>query len=258
MVLRLEADELAAGLAPKGGMRWRWRLFDASGAIVATHRVAVVAGAWQWRALLDLSPTIAGLVDPIGRQASEQKLVGRVGRWVASEILGPVGTALAAAAPATVVVSASRGAGWLAGLPYGVARVGGSSLLSRQIAFATAVAPPDGRLSRGPVDRLRVLAVFPLPPRDRALDLRNERRSLVELVEGLRAEGRAIELRIVEYGVTPARLETVLADRGGYATTTRRGLGMSAQSEPSGPRSSGRHVTAHRAVRGASKPHGCG
>src|SRR5262245_37660226 len=25
MVLRLEADELADGLAPKGGMRWRWR-----------------------------------------------------------------------------------------------------------------------------------------------------------------------------------------------------------------------------------------
>ena len=51
-------------------------------------------------------------------------------------------------------------------------------------------------------ERLRVLGLFSLPEGGRPLNLRRERHSLVQLIEGIAAAGKAADVRVLQYGVT--------------------------------------------------------
>ena len=109
-------------------------------------------------------------------------------------------------------------AGWLLGLPLGVAEIEGRSLAARRVVFA---ATPEGyrQPRKDPVgDRLRVLAVFSVPAGQSLLDLRRERKGLADLVAGMVGGGtsRALDLRVLQYGATPKRLQDALAEGEGW------------------------------------------
>jgi hypothetical protein len=65
-------------------------------------------------------------------------------------------------------------------------------------------------------ERLRVLGLFSLPEGGQPLNLRRERYSLVRLIEGIAAEGRGADVRVLQYGVTRERLRDVLNEAEGW------------------------------------------
>ena len=65
-------------------------------------------------------------------------------------------------------------------------------------------------------ERLRVFGLFSLPEGGRSLNLRRERHSLVRLIQGIAAAGKAAEVRVLQYGVTRDRLGGVLEEAEGW------------------------------------------
>ena len=78
-------------------------------------------------------------------------------------------------------------------------------------------------------ERLRVLGLFSLPEGGQALNLRRERHSLVQLIEGIAAAGKAADVRVLQYGVTRDRLRDVLADEEGWDVIHVSGHGSPGQ-----------------------------
>ena len=77
---------------------------------------------------------------------------------------------------------------------------------------------PDGtRPKVEPAESLRILACFSLPDRANPLNLRRERYQLQRLVERLgQTKGRAVELRVIQYGATRETLKDALEDAAGW------------------------------------------
>ena len=64
--------------------------------------------------------------------------------------------------------------------------------------------------------RLRVLGLFSLPEGGQPLNLRRERHSLVKLIRGIAATGKAADVRVLQYGVTRERLRGVVEEAEGW------------------------------------------
>lgn len=117
MVLELEVLEY------QGPARWRWRLTEPGGRFLADHEVRLDPGAAEYEAFTDLQGYLRWHAAPDRRSASAAEIVDRVGRWIGEAVLGPVGPALVAEAPATVRPrAAGRGQG--VGLPPVGTRLG--------------------------------------------------------------------------------------------------------------------------------------
>ena len=65
-------------------------------------------------------------------------------------------------------------------------------------------------------ERLRVLGLFSLPAGGRPLNLRRERQALVRLFAEIGGPGRAVDVRVLQYGVTRERLRDVLEEAEGW------------------------------------------
>jgi hypothetical protein len=78
-------------------------------------------------------------------------------------------------------------------------------------------------------DRLRVLGLFSLPEGSRALNLRRERYDLVRLFERIEANGKAVHVRVLQYGVTRGRLRAVLQETEGWNIIHISGHGAPAE-----------------------------
>src|SRR5690242_5840615 len=209
MGLCLEAVEV------DGATRWRWILTnEESGIFLAEHHVQLDESAWEYRALADLYGYLRwhAAPDPDGRPPSEGALLAEVGAWVGREVLGPaIGREIAAAAaPVRIMVSAE--AGFLLSWPLDLAHVDGVPLAERdEIGFVFALpgfgeaGSGDGKHAAGTA--LRMLAVFSGPDQASALGLRRERFELTRLIRDISVrQGRRIELRVLQYGATRARL----------------------------------------------------
>jgi len=100
--------------------RWRWLLVDErSGASLADHRVELDPGAAETEAFEDLYRYLRWRAEPDRRVASEAELLGRVGAWLGSDVLGErIGRAIVAAAPVTVRVQVPDGAQFLVFRPW--------------------------------------------------------------------------------------------------------------------------------------------
>ena len=212
MALTLTAGEVS------GPGSWLWRLFDPDGNLLEHHQVSLDTSTWEWEALADLPVGVAQQADPADRLGSEAVLADRLGGWTAEHVLGPIAPRLAQAAPVAVSVVVPADAGWLLGLPLGVAQVEGRPLAAGRVAFAGAL-EGQSPVRKQPVgERLRVLAVFSVPADQSLLDLRRERKGLADLVAGLVGGGtsRAMDLRVLQYGATAERLQDALAEGEGW------------------------------------------
>ncbi|MEU8606727.1 CHAT domain-containing protein [Actinoplanes sp. NPDC048791] len=221
--MRLEVLDFA------GPTRWRWRLTDADGGrFLADHVVELDAREWQYEAFTALDEYLLWHAAPDRRLAGEAQLTAQVGAWIGEQVLGPVGPALVKARqPVRLEVPAA--AEVLAYRPWELAAVNGRPLAMQRVTVV--IDQVGGEVSdKVPVgERLRMLAVFSLPEDASALNLRRERYALAQLVqEFAAANGRAVELRVLQYGATRARLEDVLLEEPGWDVLHISGHGLPA------------------------------
>ncbi len=209
--LRLEVRDYA------GTASWRWVLTDAAGNFLADHEVRLDPKDWQFEAFTDLPRYLWWHAAADRRREDEARIVGEVGEWIGAKVLGPVALALAARRPATVTVTVpDDDARDILFRPLELAHAGGHPLAAQ---YVTLVMRPPGIAVADPAPvrgRLRVLGLFSLPDGGEALNLRRERQSLVQLVQRIRAQGKAADVRVLQYGVTRDRLRDVLDEAEGW------------------------------------------
>ena len=193
---------------------WRWVLSE-SGKFLAGHEVRLDSAAWQYEAFVDLLGYLSWNVAPDQQAQDEARIVGELGAWIGAEVFGPIATVLADASPATVRVVVPEQAWALAFRPFELAHVGGKPLAGQDVTLV--IDRGTGTVQKTPIGRcLRVLGLFSLPEGGQPLSLRRERFNLVRLVERIVANGKAAEVRVLQYGVTRDRLRGVLGEAEGW------------------------------------------
>jgi tetratricopeptide (TPR) repeat protein len=195
--------------------RWRWVLTGPGMAFVADHEVRLDGRCWQYEAFADLLGYLDWHVAPDRLAEDEARIVGEVGTWIGTEVLGPVADALVKARPATVRVIVPPEAQSLLFRPLELAHVNGRPLALQDVTLVMQPGPDDGSNSREG-NRLRVLGLFSLPDGGQPLNLRRERHALVRLITGIAAAGKAADVRVLQYGVTRDRLRDVLEEAEGW------------------------------------------
>jgi tetratricopeptide (TPR) repeat protein len=199
--LRLEIAEFT------DANHWRWVLNDANGVFLADHTVKLDPTEPRYQTLFNLPGYLWHFAAPDTRDADERRLLRDVGAWIGASILGErIGNRiLAHGAPPTIVrVLLPPAAERLLVIPLEIAHAGGQPLALQGVSLVFEVSGEAPRWSASPIgDRLRLLAVFSVPPAGSPLNLRRERQMLKALVKRLTAtSGLAIELRVLQYGVT--------------------------------------------------------
>jgi tetratricopeptide (TPR) repeat protein len=208
---------------------WRWLLQDSQGKFVADHRVALDTTESEYQGFVDLAGFLRDRAVPDRRLASEAELVDRVGGWVGKQVLGEaVGRAIVAESPVVVRVALPVDADVLLYRPLELAHVDGQPLAVQDVSLVFEVDGEALGAAKQPIgERLRMLAVFSLPTGGTALALRRERYSLTQLVRQIAGSyGRAIELHVLQYGVTRERLRDALRDGRGWDVVHFSGHGL--------------------------------
>jgi CHAT domain len=226
--LILEADDV------RNASHWYWRLKDGGGVTLADHEVRLDVASWQYEAFVDLHGYLRRNILPNSSAITANLLVHQVGQWIGQHVLGKVGEAiLAHGAPTAVRVVIPRAPDAAAGLlcvPLEMAHVRGRALAVQDVSLVFEVQGEDPPVARQPIgERLRMLAVFSLPTDVSALNLRYECHRLKKLVNSIaRNRGLAIELRVLQYGVTRDALRGILKQQGGWDIIHFSGHGLAA------------------------------
>jgi hypothetical protein len=166
-------------LGYEGEDAWQWQLRDQADGLVAQHGVRLDQASAGFQLATDLYRQL-WLVDaePARRRRSEREVLGRVGAYVAAEVLGPVGQAIASRAPVTVRVTVPSAAVGVIAIPLELADWGDSPLALHGTVFCYV---PEARTPSPeqpePGSQLRMLAVFARPETSSALGLVGERLS---------------------------------------------------------------------------------
>jgi hypothetical protein len=213
----------------QGPYRWRWLLTDEHGSFVADHQVALDPAEPEYEAFVDLAEFLGNRAIPDRRVSSEAELVSRVGEWVGRRVLGEdVGRALVDASPVAVEVLVPAVADVLLYRPLELAHVGGVPLARQDVSLVFQVEGDVRAGAKAPVgERLRLVAVFSLPIGEMALALRRERYELTRLVRRIATRyRRAIELQVLQYGVTRRRLQRALREGAGWDLVHFSGHGL--------------------------------
>jgi tetratricopeptide (TPR) repeat protein len=228
MTLRLEISEFV------DANHWRWRLTDTGGAFLADHAVALDPNDPKYRALFDLPGYLGHYAAPDKRDEDERRLLQEVGAWIGATVLGSViGEKILAHGyrPIVVRVVVPMQAEQLLVIPFEIAHARGKPLALQGVSLVFEAPPPDpdeAPPEAAPIgDRLRLLALFSLPPVGSPLNLRRERQMLQTVVRRLtRAAGLAVELRALQYGVTRDSLRDALQDEDGWDVIHFSGHGL--------------------------------
>jgi len=203
---------------------WRWRLTDPNGAFLADHEVALDRSQTPYTGFVDLQGYLHHYAAPDRRFEDEARLLGEVGAWIGEQVLGPIGPAiLDYGTPVTVQVLVPPEAETILYRPLELAHVEGKPLAVQDVSLVFEVKGEERRVRWRDVGKaLRVLAVFSLPTDVRALALRRERYALQQLMRTIaQTYGLAIDLRVVQYGVTRKRLGDVLREGEGWSSRRR-------------------------------------
>jgi CHAT domain len=202
-----------------GPWRWRWLLSDGeSGRPLADHAVDLDPACDEVAVFGDLYEYVGVHASPDRWDEDEARIVARAGAWAGCSLLGErVGAAIVDAAPVTVRVLVPAVLEQVLGWPLELAQVAGVPLAARgEVTLVYDV--PAGSISKGPVGKsLRVLAVFSQPASASVLALRRERYALGRLIRRIVArDNAAVELRVVQYGVTRERLAQIAGEAPGW------------------------------------------
>ncbi len=216
----------------RGPTRWRWRLTEFGGRFLADHEVRLNSQAPEYEAFTDLHLYLRWHAAPDRRLTSEAELVARVGRWIGEQVLGPVASAIVARNPVTVRLALPPEAAVLGYRPLELAHVNGRPLALQNVSFVVENLEESASANGAKVpvgERLRMLAVFSQPVGTSALNLRRERYALTRLIHTVAAiNQKAIELHVLQYGVTRERLTDVLLEGSGWDVVHISGHGLPA------------------------------
>ncbi|WP_091212373.1 CHAT domain-containing protein [Geodermatophilus siccatus] len=216
-----------------GPTRWRWLLRTEDGEALASHEVAVPEADYEHRGFVDLYQFLRWESDLDRRLASEAELTARIGAWIGEHLLGPeVMEALFREAPVTVRVPVPPPLGFLPYRPWTIAARQGRVLAREQVGFVFDLpARARSSLAQQPAKTLRMLALFSLPTGGTVLGLRRERRALQQLISelGQGQQPRAVQLRVLQYGVTRQALEAAVDDADGWDVLHVSGHGRTGQ-----------------------------
>ena len=213
--------------------QWRWKLHEPGGLpFLADHTVELNREDPHYRALLDLPGYVHHYAASDRREVEEWRLVEEAGVWIGERVLGTsiADALLARARPAVAVrVRVPPTADWLLSLPLEIARRAANedTLTRRGVCFVFETAGEEP-LDADPVGkRLRILALFSLPPAGSPLNLRRERQMLRQRVQELVGDrGLAVDLHVLQYGVTRDRLQNVLQQGEGWDVIHFSGHGL--------------------------------
>ena len=212
-----------------GPLRWRWLLTEAdTGAPLADHQVDLEPDAVA--RFNDLSGYVRSYAAPDRQVEDGTRIVAAAGAWAGSVLLGDaIGNAIVAAAaagPVTVQVAATPPADAVLLWPLELAHAAGRPLGARgDVTFTYDITGRNGASSgSGTAGRgraagmpLRVLAVFSQPTRTSVLALRRERYALARLIRRIATKERAaVELRVLQYGVTRKILGDIAGEGDGW------------------------------------------
>jgi tetratricopeptide (TPR) repeat protein len=211
--------------------RWAWRLLSSEGTFISDHRVHLDSEAGEFEGLVDLPRFVRWNSESRSDSATERELVGRVARWIGSEVWGAMAPSILEAAeeePVTVLIEVPAEAEFLLYLPFELPFTFEGKTPGADVSLIYSVADdrsgPNGKHPTGP--SLRLLALFSAPVDQIALNTRFERDQLKTLIDQVTATGRAVDLRILQYGVTRAQLEDILEDGEGWDVVHFSGHGL--------------------------------
>ena len=197
--------------------QWDWELSGPDEEILAGHQVKLDPRRWEFGAVSALAGYLWSHAAPDKRLEEETRIVAEVGDWIGEQVLGPVAHAMLAARPATVRVVIPGGAAAMLGWPLQLARVNGVPVALQDVTFVMVPSSADAGGETTVVgERLRVLGLFSLPAGETPLNLRQERVALVKLFSDMASLGVSVDVRVLQYGVTRARLAEVLAESEGW------------------------------------------
>jgi hypothetical protein len=207
---------------------WRWELTDPAGQTRAEHAVNLDRGELEYTGFVDLAGFLRRRADPGRRVAAEAALLDRVGGWIGRRVLGPVGEALADAAPVVVEVAVPAGGEVLLDRPLELGHAHGRPLAGQEVSLVFVPPGPISSMVKAPIEgQLRMLAVYSLPVATGALALRRERHELSRLVRRAAARHRrAVQWRVLQYGVTRQQLLEVLEEGDGWDVVHFSGHGL--------------------------------
>jgi CHAT domain len=245
----------AVDVAGPARWRWLLTDAD-TGAPLADHQVNLQGASAEVARFAEPFGYVRSYAAPDRQVEDGTKIVADAGAWAGSALLGDaVGKAIAdaaAAGPVSVQVVAPPPADAVLLWPLELAHVAGKPLAARgDVTFVyditgtgsgiastgsgqarqgpVAVAGPHaygahvygpggaGRSGRGQDGPLRVLAVFSQPTKTTVLALRRERYALSRLIRRVAARERAaVELRVLQYGVTRKILGDIAAEGDGW------------------------------------------
>jgi hypothetical protein len=205
-------------------LQWRWLLSDSeTGVPLADFRVDLDPRSPEVARFDDVHGYARAFVAPDQRVTDESRIVAEAGDWAGRVLLGAsVGAAIANRArsgPVTVRVAVPPELERVLTWPLELAHVDGRPLVVRgDVTLVYDVAKDPGTLDKDDVaDVLRVLAVFSQPTKTSVLALRRERYALTRFIRRIAARQRAaVELRVVQYGVTRDRLREILGSGNGW------------------------------------------
>ena len=217
----------------KDASHWYWRLTGADGHFLADQEVRLDATDSEYEGFLDLPAYLAMHAAPDRRREDEARLVRQVGEWMGRHFYGAMGDKiLDAGTPAIVHVQIPAQTAEAAGLlyrPWELGYVQGQPLAVQDVSLIFEVQGESARVKRVPVgERLRILAVFSLPVDASALNLRQERHELSRTIRAIGQHNRAIDLRVLQYGVTRDALREVLEEGEGWDIVHFSGHGLAA------------------------------
>jgi CHAT domain-containing protein len=212
-ILQLEASEFA------GPGRWLWTLTGPGKKFLADHQVDLDVSRWEFEAFTDLQGYLYSHTAPDQWLEEEASVLAGVGAWAGEHVLGAVGAALAGhRGPVRVTVKGGEPpeAEQVLFWPLELAHVKGKPLAARGVTLVMDPPGADAVTALPVADRLRVLGLFSLPTGGMPLNLRRERQALVDMFAEIAGDGRAVEVRVLQYGVTRDRLQEVLEDAEGW------------------------------------------
>ena len=214
----------------KDAHHWYWRLTDADGQFLADQEVKLNPSDSEYEGFLDLPSYLAIHAATDRRREDEARLVRQVGEWMGRHFYGPIGDKiLDAGTPAIVRVQVPTEAAGLLYRPWELGYVQGQPLALQDVTLIFEVPGESAAVKHVPVgERLRILAVFSLPVDASALNLRQERYELARTIRAIGQQGRAIELRVLQYGVTRESLRQILEEGEGWDVVHFSGHGLEA------------------------------
>jgi tetratricopeptide (TPR) repeat protein len=201
------------------------RLSDGEGRHVGAHEVNLRTHSdARWDAAFDTRTHVRRMA----RGASPEAQLAELGVFLGEHVLGPeIAACLAVGVEArTLLVRVSDApedalAASFASIPWEIARAPGDALTLLQRAVTVRVALTEAKVGKDVVlaprgEAVRVLLVFADPPEAGPLAARLERERLREMFFGEILPKRNVEVDVLCHGVTRARLQERITERGGY------------------------------------------